>query len=114
MTDVDGSKDDVWVATGARTLEIARQYYNCSTLSGLPLMGENPLGDGSRGSHWETRLLADDIMAYGDGGVVSAFTLAMLEGTDNHRRSSRKVDVMRCINSCSPRCLLLLRQCPFG
>jgi hypothetical protein len=80
MTDVDGSKDEVWVATGERTLEIARQYYNCSTLSGLPLMGENPLGEGSRGSHWETRLLADDIMAYGNGGAVSAFTLAILEG----------------------------------
>eukprot|EP01043_Picozoa_sp_COSAG02_P105991 COSAG02_NODE_41991_length_389_cov_0.500000_1_plen_99_part_01 len=50
MIDVDGSKDTVWVATGVRTLEIARQYYNCSTLEGLPLMGENPLGDGSRGS----------------------------------------------------------------
>ena len=83
MTDVDGSKDTVWVAIGARTLEIARQYYNCSTLEGLPLMGENPLGDGSRGSHWETRLLADDIMAYGNGGAVSAFTLAILEGNYN-------------------------------
>ena len=81
VADVDGSTDEVWVATGARTLEIARQYFNCSSLSGVPLMGENPLGDGSRGSHWETRLLADDIMAYGNGASVSAFTLAALEDT---------------------------------
>ena len=30
-------------------------------------MGANPLGGGSRGSHWETRLLADELMAYGGG-----------------------------------------------
>jgi hypothetical protein len=74
-----GGRDDVWVATGARVLAIGRQYFNCSSLDAVPLMGSNPLGPGSRGSHWETRLLADEIMAYGRGNVVSAFTLAIME-----------------------------------
>ena len=60
---------------------IAKQHFNCSSLTGVPLMGENPLGDGSRGSHWETRLVADEIMAYGNGGVVSSLTLAIMEDT---------------------------------
>ena len=60
---------------------IAKQHFNCSSLTGVPLMGENPLGDGSRGSHWETRLVADDIMAYGNGGMVSSLTLAIMEDT---------------------------------
>ena len=37
----------------------------------LPLMGENQLGDASRGSHWETRIMADEFMSYGEGGAVS-------------------------------------------
>lgn len=73
------SEDEVWVATGPRVVAVGRQYYNCPELSGVPLMGLNPLGPGSRGSHWETRLMADEIMAYGRGDAVSAFTLALLE-----------------------------------
>jgi hypothetical protein len=78
-------------------LDIARKYFNCSALAAvrrdgqrrpsvptparrltgrarvgqLPLMGENQLGDASRGSHWETRIMADEFMSYGEGGAVS-------------------------------------------
>ena len=40
----------VWYVTSARTLTVARAFFGCETLTGLPLMGENQLGSGSRGS----------------------------------------------------------------
>ena len=58
--DVDGAVDNIWQAVGQRTITVARAYFNCPTLLSLPLMGENPLGDTSRGSHWETRLLREE------------------------------------------------------
>ena len=59
--------------------QVARKYYNCSSLSNLPLMAENPLGASQRGSHWETRIMNDEFMSYGENSLVSAFTLAMME-----------------------------------
>ena len=50
-----------------RTLTVARSYFGCGSLDALPLMGENQLGDSSRGSHWETRIMNDEFMAYGEG-----------------------------------------------
>ncbi len=71
-TDADGSVDpSVWFAVGPRTLVAAARFFNCSGLDRLPLMGENQLGESSRGSHWETRILNDEIMAYGEGKMVS-------------------------------------------
>ena len=71
-TDADGSVDpSVWFAVGPRTLAAAARFFNCSGLDRLPLMGENQLGESSRGSHWETRILNDEIMAYGEGKMVS-------------------------------------------
>ena len=37
----------------------ARQYYNCVSLQGMEL--ENEGGYGSAGSHWESRILKDDV-----------------------------------------------------
>lgn len=127
--------------TGRRTVELSKAFFNCSDswFDGLPMMGANPLGPGSRGcespiervsvqfarlftlytveaalrhghgqghggsrgllrpmsfprvlkparcvhmpstAHWETRLLADELMSYGGGAVVSSFSLALLE-----------------------------------
>ena len=72
-------RDSVWYVTAPRTLSVARTYFNCSSLTALPLMGENMLGASQRGSHWETRIMNDEFMAYGSNHVISAFTLAMLE-----------------------------------
>ena len=80
FTDTDGTTDaGVWAVISERTVDVARRYYNCSSLTSMPLMGENQLGDGSRGSHWETRLMNDEFMAYGEGSMVSDFTLALME-----------------------------------
>ena len=83
MQDTDGSTDMVWHAVGERVVAVARAYFQCSAADwngfSVPLMGENALGDTSRGSHWETRIMKDEFLAYGGGDVVSAFTLAMME-----------------------------------
>ncbi len=76
---VPDDTEPVWFVTSERTLTVARDYFGCPELDGLPLMGDNQLGTGSRGSHWETRIMNDEFMAYGDGSDVSGMTIAMLE-----------------------------------
>lgn len=77
-TDADGSIDPtVWFAIGPRTLTTASHYFNCTGLERLPLMAENQLGESARGSHWETRILNDEIMAYGEGKMVSEVSEAI-------------------------------------
>ena len=76
---VPDDTEDVWFVTSQRTLDVARDFFGCPDLDGLPLMGDNQLGTGSRGSHWETRIMNDEFMAYGDGSMVSGMTIAMLE-----------------------------------
>jgi hypothetical protein len=76
---VPDDTENVWFVTSERTLAIAQDYFGCADLDGLPLMGDNQLGTGSRGSHWETRIMNDEFMAYGDGSLVSGMTIAMFE-----------------------------------
>ena len=76
---VAGDPLAVWYVTSQRTLTVARSFFGCPNLDGLPLMGENQLGTGSRGSHWETRIMNEEFMAYGEGAKVSGLTIAMLE-----------------------------------
>jgi hypothetical protein len=76
---VAGDSMPVWYVTSSRTLQVARGYFGCQSMTGVPLMGENQLGPGSRGSHWETRIMNDEFMAYGEGSKVSALTIAMME-----------------------------------
>ena len=49
--------EDIWHVVSERTLQVARDYFDCPDLRALPLMGENVLGRSSRGSHWETRIM---------------------------------------------------------
>ncbi len=76
---VPDDSDPVWFITSERTLAVAREYFGCPDLDGLPLMGDNQLGSESRGSHWETRIMNDEFLAYGSGDVVSSLTLAVFE-----------------------------------
>ena len=69
-----------------KLLEVARNYYNCSTLDGVEL--EEYGGDGTTGSHWEERILLGDIMngvVYPEEQVISEFTLAVLEDTGYYK-----------------------------
>ena len=98
MVDTDGSVDQVWHAVGERVVSVGRAYFGCTEAewSGMtiPLMGENPLGDTSRGSHWETRIMKDEFLAYGGGSMVSAFTLAMMEDLGHYIGNYSKVAQM--------------------
>ena len=81
VTDNDGSTDKVYFFTKGRAYELAQDYFNChdeTQWQGLPLMG---LPDIGRASHWETRVMRDDVMSYGQTGRVSAITLAAMEDT---------------------------------
>jgi len=78
---IDGA---VWTAIGDRVVQVAREYFGDDAIDGVPLMGENQLGDSSRGSHWETRVLREELLSYGGGTKISAFTLAMMEDTGHY------------------------------
>ena len=58
-----------------RALETAGKFFGCAddeafaAWDGLPLMGAPEMG---RASHWDTRIMRDDVMSYGYQGAVSA------------------------------------------
>ena len=101
-TDISGSPDpttgrmtdEIWVVVAPRVLEKAREFFGCPTLDALPLMGRNQLGDASRDSHWETRIMNDEFMAYGEGGQISAMTLAMMEELGNYKADYSQAECM--------------------
>jgi len=61
--------------------EMLRDHFNCPTLEGAYM--ENQGGPGSFGSHFERRIFFNEIMTASDmkDRRMSAFTLALLEGT---------------------------------
>ena len=67
--------------TSSKVVQVARKYFNCSSIDGVEL--ENYGDEGTAGSHWEARILLGDYMngvAYTEE-VISEFTLALLEDT---------------------------------
>ena len=60
-----------------RVLELAKQYYGCDDIDGIPL--ENDGGSGSKGAHWERSLLGDEFMTASEiyEPKVTAFTMAL-------------------------------------
>ncbi len=63
-----------------KVLNVARKYFNCNSITGVPL--EDYGGVGTVGSHWEERYLLGDYMigyVYKEEQVISEFTLAALE-----------------------------------
>jgi len=80
VEDADGSTDAVWhFRRGLRAYAAASEHFGChdpDAWFGVPLMGEPDLG---RNSHWETRIMRDDVMSYGHQAVVSFVTLAAME-----------------------------------
>ena len=58
---------------------MAKVYFDCQNddeWNGLPLMGEPDMG---RNSHFETRIMRDDVMTYGGEAFISSLTLAAME-----------------------------------
>ncbi|EAR86150.2 leishmanolysin family protein (macronuclear) [Tetrahymena thermophila SB210] len=62
-------------------LQVARNYFACSTIDGMFL--ENQGGSGSMGSHWEKDLIRNEYMTASQvqGSVISEFTAALLRDT---------------------------------
>merc|ERR1740139_1840564 len=65
---------------GPKTLALARKYYNCATLEGVPLQSKN----GRVGGHFNEDIMADELMtpyAEQNGGRASELTISLLEDT---------------------------------
>lgn len=69
-----------------RTQQIGRSYFNCPTLRGVEIEDEG--GPSSQGSHWEKRILYNEVLqsqATDSMTHFSAFTLAYMEDTGWYR-----------------------------
>jgi len=69
-----------YMFTGKNVVEKARKYYNCPSLSGVPLQYK----DGKVGGHWSEVYLGDELMTPttgADAEKVSPMTLALCEDT---------------------------------
>ena len=78
MSSVEGSMSYI---TSKKVRDKAREHFGCTTLSGIPL--ENQGGEGSVGSHWESRHMLGDYMISTDypEQAISDITLALFEDT---------------------------------
>ena len=79
-----------------KVLEVAKKYFNCSSIEGVEL--EESGGGGTAGSHWEARILLGDYMngvSYTEEEVVSEFTLALLEDTGYYKANYYTGGLMR-------------------
>ena len=79
-----------------KVIEVAKKYYNCSSIDGVEL--ENDMGQGTAGSHWEARTLLGEYMigvVYPEEQVISEFTLALLEDTGYYKANYYTGGLMR-------------------
>lgn len=63
----------------------AKSYFNCPTITGVPL--ENEGGAGTSGSHWEKTFLPHEYMnpTTANPGIISEFTFSLLRGSGWYR-----------------------------
>ncbi|RNE96415.1 leishmanolysin, partial [Trypanosoma rangeli] len=77
VSNVRGKKE-VWVVSSPKVKELARKYYNCSTLEGMELDGE--ASEEASLIHWNERNTRGELMSPGSRiAYYSAFTLAAFE-----------------------------------
>ena len=67
-------KPSVTVIQTENVKAAAREYFGCSTIPGIEIEDEG--GPGSKGSHWDRRILLNELMTSQGGNVRSVFTLA--------------------------------------
>jgi hypothetical protein len=77
----NGLNHSVQMLVTPKLLQVARSYFNCSTLDGVEL--ENGGSSGTAASHWERRLFQNEYMTgYSSyDPVFSIFKIALLEDT---------------------------------
>ena len=80
---IDGEK--YTYINSKKVLERAKIHFGCDSIKGVQL--ENQGGDGSMGSHWESRYMLGDYMISSDYTevVMSDITLALLEDTGYYK-----------------------------
>ena len=79
-----------------KVLEVAKKYFNCSSIDGVEL--EDFSGEGTAGSHWEARILLGEYMngvLYPEEQVISEFTLSLLEDTGYYKANYYTGGLMR-------------------
>ena len=71
----------LYYITSKKVIEKAKEHFNCNTLTQIQL--ENQGGEGSAGSHWESRYMLGDYMISTDypDVAISDITLALFEDT---------------------------------
>ena len=76
---VQRNGETISIINTPKVLEKARLHFNCENLEGIPL--ENQGGDGSAGSHWESRYMLGDYMVSNNylENAISDITLALFE-----------------------------------
>jgi leishmanolysin len=84
------SKPATIVATNNVTA-VAKTYFNCTNITGVELEDEG--GSGSAGSHWDRRILPEEIMAAAGGLYLSNFTLATMESLGWYTANYTAADV---------------------
>lgn len=67
----------VTLVTTSTVVDKYRSYIGCTTAEGPELEDEG--GSGSRGSHWDRRVLKDELMAAAGGETLSEMTLAAMQ-----------------------------------
>jgi leishmanolysin len=83
--------EDFTVITLQPVVDYARAFFNCSSLTGIPL--ENNGGDGSANSHWEKLFLPSEYMnpTVENPGLITEFTFSLLRGTGWYQVDSNGV-----------------------
>jgi len=69
-----------------------REYFGCTTLEGPEIEDEG--GTGSAGSHWDRRVLKDELMAASGGNLLSEMTMAFMEDTGHYTANYAGKDSM--------------------
>ena len=79
------NKEKLYYIKSPKVLEKAKLHFGCNTLEGIPL--ENYGGQGSSGSHWESRYMLGDYMIATDYPeiVISDITLAVFEDSGYYK-----------------------------
>ena len=79
-----------------KLINVAKKYFNCDDIDGIELESEG--GEGTVGSHWESRILLGEYMsgsARNEELVISEFTLAYLEDTGFYKANYYTGGLMR-------------------
>ena len=75
-----GVANNKYVWKGPKTVAMAKEYYGCDSIVGVPLQNKN----GQVGGHWDETMLDNELMtpvASNDGNRLSGLSLALCEDT---------------------------------